>query len=95
MTVVYGYWNNGSPGDICSSSFNDFNVVDVDNVDTVDPVVVVDVMDALVDVEDIGELGEDFGLTTGYWWTFHFNSFLGDYIWVRIHFEYNIYTLNI
>ena len=56
MTVVYGYWNNGSPGDICSLSPNDPNVVDVDNVDIVDPVVVVDVIDALVDEEEIGEL---------------------------------------
>ena len=63
MTVVYGYWNNGSPGDICSLSPNDPNVVDVDNVDIVDPVVVVDVRDALV--EDIVELGS----------TIYFNSF--------------------
>ena len=56
MTVVYGYWNNGSPGDICSSSLNDLNVDEVDKVDIVDPVVVVDVIDALVDEEEIGEL---------------------------------------
>ena len=74
MTVVYGYWNNGSPGDICSSSPNDFNVVDVDNVDTVDPVVVVDVIDALVDVEDIGDKVEDKVEAR-----IHFNSFLDDY----------------